>query len=71
MPGAIPLLPQYAFMAWCSDKKSTGTSLPLLLPPQTLSWYVRTASFRQKLIQLSLLQAYVFMQTVIAVRDFY
>jgi hypothetical protein len=28
MRGAIPLLPQYAFMAWCSVKKrSTGTPL--------------------------------------------
>jgi hypothetical protein len=25
MSGAIPPLPQYAFMAWCSVKKSTGT----------------------------------------------
>jgi len=24
MRGAIPLLPQYAFMAWCSVKKSRG-----------------------------------------------
>jgi hypothetical protein len=28
MSGAIPPLPQYAFMAWCLVK-STGTSLPL------------------------------------------
>jgi hypothetical protein len=28
MDGAIPPLPQYAFMAWCSVKKeSTGTNL--------------------------------------------
>jgi hypothetical protein len=32
MPGAIPPLSQYAFMAWCSVKKHTGTNLPLLLP---------------------------------------
>jgi hypothetical protein len=31
MRGAIPLLPQHAFMAWCSVKKSTGTTLPLPL----------------------------------------
>jgi hypothetical protein len=30
MRGAIPPLPQYAFMAWCSVK-STGTTLPLPL----------------------------------------
>jgi hypothetical protein len=24
MSGAIPLLPQYAFMAWCSVKKTLG-----------------------------------------------
>jgi hypothetical protein len=28
MRGAIPPLPQYAFMAWCLVK-STGTTLPL------------------------------------------
>jgi hypothetical protein len=31
MRGAMPPLPQYAFMAWCSVKKSTGTALPLPL----------------------------------------
>jgi hypothetical protein len=31
MHGAIPPLPQYAFMAWYSFKKSTGTVLPLPL----------------------------------------
>jgi hypothetical protein len=30
MYGAIPPLPQYAFMAWCSVKKNTGTTLPLV-----------------------------------------
>jgi hypothetical protein len=30
MCGAIPPLPQYAFMVWCSVKKSTGATLPLL-----------------------------------------
>jgi hypothetical protein len=29
MNGAIPPLPQYAFMAWCSVKRSTGTTLPM------------------------------------------
>jgi hypothetical protein len=29
MSGSMPPLPQYAFMAWCSVKKSTGTPLPL------------------------------------------
>jgi hypothetical protein len=29
MGGAIPPLPQYAFMAWCSSKKSKRTTLPL------------------------------------------
>jgi hypothetical protein len=28
MRGAISPLLQYAFMAWCSIKKSTGTTLP-------------------------------------------
>jgi hypothetical protein len=28
MSGAIHPLPQYAFMAWCLDKKNTGTILP-------------------------------------------
>jgi hypothetical protein len=27
MRGAIPPLPKYAFMAWCSVKRSTGTTL--------------------------------------------
>jgi hypothetical protein len=31
MSGAILPLPQYAFMAWCSVKKCTGTTLPLPL----------------------------------------
>jgi hypothetical protein len=31
MRGAIPSLPQYVFMACCSVKKSTGTTLPLSL----------------------------------------
>jgi hypothetical protein len=29
MHGGIHSLPQYTFMAWCSVKKSTGTTLPL------------------------------------------
>jgi len=33
MRGAIFPLPQYAFMTWCSVKKSTGTTL--LLPLRT------------------------------------
>jgi hypothetical protein len=36
MRGAIPLLPQYAFMAWCSVNKSTGATL-LCLPSVCLS----------------------------------
>jgi hypothetical protein len=31
MRGAIPQLPQYAFMAWCSVEKNTWTNLPLPL----------------------------------------
>jgi hypothetical protein len=31
MSGGIPPLPQYAFMEWCSVKRSTGTTLPLPL----------------------------------------
>jgi len=30
MSGAIPSLPQYAFMAWCSVKKKHKDNLPLL-----------------------------------------
>jgi hypothetical protein len=39
MRGAKPSLPQYAFMAWCSVKRSTGTTLTLslLLPFYKLS----------------------------------
>jgi len=36
MSGAIPPLPRYAFIAWCSVKKSKGTTLPLSLPLQTI-----------------------------------
>jgi hypothetical protein len=32
MGGAVPPLPQYAFMAWCSVRGSTGTTLPFTLP---------------------------------------
>jgi hypothetical protein len=31
MSGAVPPLTQYAFMAWCSVRGSTGTTLPLTL----------------------------------------
>jgi hypothetical protein len=31
MSRSIPPIPQYAFMAWCSVKKCTGTALPLSL----------------------------------------
>jgi hypothetical protein len=35
MLGAIPSLPQYALMAWCSvKKKSTGATLPLPCPQE-------------------------------------
>jgi hypothetical protein len=29
--GAVPPLPQYAFMAWCSVRGSTGTTVPFTL----------------------------------------
>jgi len=29
MGGAVPLFPQYAFMAWCSVRGSTGTTFYL------------------------------------------
>jgi hypothetical protein len=32
MNGDIYPFPQYAFIAWCSVKRSTGTTLPLPLP---------------------------------------
>jgi hypothetical protein len=44
MRGAISPLPQYAFMAWCSVKKDTVTTLPFLLSvnlmtsPPTCAW---------------------------------
>jgi hypothetical protein len=37
MRGAIPPLPQYAFMVWCSVKESIGTTL--LLPPHFTHYY--------------------------------
>jgi hypothetical protein len=38
MCGAIPPFPQYAFMAWCSIKKSTGTiHLTLIGHPESHS----------------------------------
>jgi hypothetical protein len=41
MNGAIPTLPQYAFIAWCSvRKKSRGATLPLPLIHGTLSTYM-------------------------------
>jgi hypothetical protein len=30
MGGAVPPLPQYAFMAWCSVRGSTGTTTLLI-----------------------------------------
>jgi hypothetical protein len=36
MSGNIPPLPQYAFMAWCSVRGSTGTTLPFTLSMPTL-----------------------------------
>jgi hypothetical protein len=32
MSATILLLPQYAFVAWCSVEKSIGTTLPLTSP---------------------------------------
>jgi hypothetical protein len=40
MSGAIPPLPQYAFMAWCSVK-SIGTTLPL----PSLDYTMKFATF--------------------------
>jgi hypothetical protein len=43
MSAAIHPLPQYAFMAWCSVKESTGTTLHLPLPlPFTFRLVIRT-----------------------------
>jgi hypothetical protein len=33
MRGAMRPLPQYASMAWCSVKQSTGTTLPFTMNP--------------------------------------
>jgi hypothetical protein len=40
MGGAVPPLPQYAFMAWCSVRGSTETTLPFYL----YKW-VKSAAF--------------------------
>jgi hypothetical protein len=42
MSGAIPPIPQYEFMAWCSVKKSTGTTLhlPFTFMSFILNWSV-------------------------------
>jgi hypothetical protein len=54
MSGAIHLLPQYAFVAWCSVKKSTGTILPSLYPSTTLTlkmaavYFVETLEYIQQ-----------------------
>jgi len=39
MSEAIPPLSKYAFMAWCSVKKSTGTTLRLSLVNPVLLCY--------------------------------
>jgi hypothetical protein len=40
MRGVIPPLPQYAFMAWCSVKKSTGIQcVQYCGMPSTLKFY--------------------------------
>jgi len=36
MRGAISTLAQYAFMAWCSVKKSTGTTYLYLIVDHTM-----------------------------------
>jgi hypothetical protein len=56
MSGAIPLLPQYFFMAWCSVKeKSTGTTFTVIfchLWPEILH-FERTERFPWNLIRTS------------------
>jgi hypothetical protein len=37
MREAIPALPQYVFMAWCSAKRGTGANLPL--PLRETKWW--------------------------------
>jgi hypothetical protein len=38
MGGAVPPLPQYTFMPWCSVGRSTGTTLLLLLHANLFSF---------------------------------
>jgi hypothetical protein len=51
MSGAIPSLPQYAFMAWCSVKRSTGTTLLYLVsgPCSRTVALNRTGCFRPQM----------------------
>jgi hypothetical protein len=45
MSGAIPPLPQYAFMAWCLVKTSTGITLPLPFYLIQITWRQRNGTF--------------------------
>jgi len=43
MSGAISLLPKYAFMAWCTVKKSTRTTLTLaryVISPKMFTYFI-------------------------------
>jgi hypothetical protein len=40
MSGAVPPIPRYAFMAWCSVKKSTGTALVLPVLHGVKTWFL-------------------------------
>jgi hypothetical protein len=46
MGGAVPPLPHYAFMAWCSVRGSTGTTLTFTLRPTQppIQWVPRVLS---------------------------
>jgi hypothetical protein len=42
MGGAVPPFPQYAFMAWCSVRGSTGTTLPFTF------YYVKSNYYKKE-----------------------
>jgi hypothetical protein len=41
MGGAVPPLPQYAFIAWCSVRGSTGTTLLYFYLYESETWVSR------------------------------
>jgi hypothetical protein len=60
MDGVVPPLPQYAFMAWCSVRGSTGTTLPFTFTYQVkkeeLGATISTHEEDEKCIQIFFLE---------------